>query len=247
MLNIIRILVCIPFLLYACYSDLRIRKVPNRTWHLMIIIGIILAFMDILNQGIGFLVRFSLSVIFFSAFAYMLFRIKVLGGADAKAIIALSIAIPTFPLVPLKGIPFLNLFVFSVFGNAILLMLIVPLLIFFYNLTQLSRDEVKERLFCSFLGYKSKISELRNRHIKLIESYTEQDGNIIRRFVPRGVDTDDETMRRLQQFAKDRKIPDKVWVTPGLPFMIPLTLGFIIALVYGDLMYLILSHLVRMI
>lgn len=247
MLNLIRISVCIPFLFYACYSDLKIRKAPNKIWHLFILIGIMLALLDILKQGPNFLVRFSLSVIVLAVFAYMLFRIKVLGGADAKAIIALSIAVPTFPLVPLKGIPFLNLFAFSVFGNAILLMFIIPFLIFFYNLTQLSTDELRECFFYSFLGYKSKISEMRNSRIKLIESYTEQDGNIIRKFVPRGVDIDAKTMRRLQRLAKDRTIPSKIWVTPDLPFMIPLTLGFIVALVYGDLVYLVIFPLVSMI
>ncbi|MBU2617703.1 MAG: prepilin peptidase [Euryarchaeota archaeon] len=245
MLDIIRILVCVPFLLYACHSDLKTRKVPNRTWHLMILIGIMLASIDIYKDA-NFLIRLGLSVTFLSAFAYILFRIKALGGADAKALIAISVVVPTFPFVPLRGIPFLNLFAFSVFGNAILLMLIVPLSIFVYNLTQLSRDEMKEKPLYLFLGYKSKISELQNRHIKLIESYAEQDGNVVRRFVHRGVDIDDEIVERLQQFAKDGKIPDEVWVTQGLPFMIPLTLGFITALVYGDLMYLITSHLVCM-
>jgi preflagellin peptidase FlaK len=30
-------------------------------------------------------------------------------------------------------------------------------------------------------------------------------------------------------------IKDDVWVTPGLPFMIPITLGFFVAAFYGDL------------
>ncbi len=245
MLNIIRILVCIPFLLYACYSDLNTRKVPNKTWHLMIFVGIMLAFLDILDQGVDLLVRLSILVIFLSIFAYLLFRIKLLGGADTKAIIAISIFIPNFPLTPLKGIPFLNLFVFSVFGNAVLLMLPLPLLLFLYNLTQLSLDDLKKDFFYSFLGYKYNISEMRNRHIKIIERYNGQDdGNIIKRFVLRGADVDDQTLRSMQQLAKDKKIPEKVWVTPDIPFMIPLTLGFIIALVYGDLMYLIILHLV---
>ncbi len=186
------------------------------------------------------------SVIVLSSFAYMLFRIKVLGGVDAKAIIALSIAVPTFHLVLLKDIPFLNLFAFSVFGNILFLMFIIPFLTFFYNLTQISSDELRE-YFYSFLGYKSKILELRNSHIKLIESYTEQDGNIIREFVPRGIDIDAETMRRLQRLAKAKTVPAMIWVIPDIPLMTPLTLGFIVALVYGDLMCLVISPLVNII
>ena len=28
-----------------------------------------------------------------------------------------------------------------------------------------------------------------------------------------------------------------VWVTPGIPFLVPLLIGFCITLVYGDLLY----------
>ena len=34
---------------------------------------------------------------------------------------------------------------------------------------------------------------------------------------------------------------DDIWVTPKIPFMIPLLAGFIFAFIFGDIMYFIMS------
>jgi preflagellin peptidase FlaK len=37
-----------------------------------------------------------------------------------------------------------------------------------------------------------------------------------------------------------------VWITPGLPFMIPITAGFITAVVFGDLIFYITMKFMMM-
>jgi preflagellin peptidase FlaK len=39
-------------------------------------------------------------------------------------------------------------------------------------------------------------------------------------------------------------INDEVWVTPGLPFMIPITLGFFVTVVYGDMITELTKYLI---
>ncbi|MDI6888954.1 MAG: A24 family peptidase C-terminal domain-containing protein [Methanocellales archaeon] len=252
-LDEIRILVCIPFLLYSCYSDFKTRRVPNKIWMPLFSVGAILALLDFYTHGTDFLMRFALSVTLLSTLAYPLFKINAFGGADAKAIIALSILVPTFPSfgllgydLPLTGIPPLNLFAFSAFGNAVLLTLVVPVSLFIYNLTRLSPEELAEKPPYLFIGYKSEISKLKNRHIRLIQDFIEQNGNVIPKFRFSGVRVDDALIERLQRLSKDGKIPEKVWVMPGMPFMISLSVGFAITMVYGDLVYLITAHMLGM-
>ena len=48
---------------------------------------------------------------------------------------------------------------------------------------------------------------------------------------------DEETISRMQEYAEKGLINERVWVTPGLPFMIPITAGFLAAVVYGDLIF----------
>jgi len=252
-LDEIRILICVPFLLYSCYSDFKIRRVPNKLWLPLIGIGVILAFVDFYVHGMAFLVRFVASVALLSALAYLFFEIGAFGGADAKALITLSILVPTFPsfelfghALPLAGIPPLNLFAFSAFGNAVLLTVVVPVSLFVYNATHLSPKELAETPLYSFIGYKLEITKLKNRHIRLIQDFIEQNEGVVPKFRFNGVQIDDALIEKLQRLSKDGKVPEKVWVMPGLPFMISLTVGFATALIYGDLAYLMTAHILGM-
>ncbi len=252
-LDEIRILICIPFLLYSCYSDFKTRRVTNKIWPPMIGIGVVLAILNFHTHGTYFLMRFALSVTVLSALAYLLFKINAFGGADAKAIIALSILVPTFPsfelfgrTLPLTGIPPLNLFAFSAFGNAVLLTLVVPVALFIYNLTRLSPREWTGKPSYLFIGYKSEISKLKNRHIRLIQDFIEQNGKVVPKFRFSGVQVDDALIEKLQRLSRDGKIPEKVWVMPSMPFVVSLAIGFATAIIYGDLIYLITAHMLGM-
>jgi len=183
------------------------------------------------------------SVVSVYVVVYILFRLNAFGGADAKALIALSFLLPVFPDIglfgcelPLNGVPPLNIFAFSTLVNAVLLTLVVPLGILAYNLATLSLHEIMENPLYLFIGYRCKISGLKGRHIKLIEDYVCEDGKIKKKFTKSGVVIDDSTLKRLEQLASEGLIGEQVWVTPGLPFMIPITAGFVSAIIYGDMM-----------
>jgi len=48
---------------------------------------------------------------------------------------------------------------------------------------------------------------------------------------------DEDTITTIKEYDKKGLIEKRVWVTPGLPFMIPITAGFISAVIYGDLIF----------
>jgi GAF domain-containing protein len=74
-------------------------------------------------------------------------------------------------------------------------------------------------------------------------AYDEADGQVSRQWVFKGSEIDDEAVGELTQWQKDGKISDKVWVTPKLPFLIPITLGFLAGVFYGDILMLVISTL----
>jgi archaeal preflagellin peptidase FlaK len=45
------------------------------------------------------------------------------------------------------------------------------------------------------------------------------------------------------KWKAEGKVREKVWVTPKIPFLIPITLGFIVAVVWGDILTRIISLL----
>jgi len=64
---------------------------------------------------------------------------------------------------------------------------------------------------------------------------------VVKRFSFGGVEIDEETVKRLKEYAAEGKIEDEVWVTPELPFMLFITAGFFISVVCGNLIMLVFS------
>jgi preflagellin peptidase FlaK len=135
--------------------------------------------------------------------------------------------------------PLYDIFTLSVFGNAALLTIIVPIGLAAYNIVKMGWH-IDNPVYI-FIGYKTKISELANKHIRLIEAFEVVDGRDQFRFKPGGVEINEKTIRQLKNLEELGIIKNEVWVTPGLPFMISITAGFFVAAFYGDLIYSILG------
>jgi len=241
MLDILKILFCAPFLIYSCYSDIKTRRVTNKLWLVMLAGGSPFILYDIYSEGFVYLPHLFISVGLIFMFVYLLFQMGTFGGADAKSLIVLSIILPVYPRLYISGMnlpinkPLIDLFAFGIFGNAVLLTIVVPLGLAVYNLAKMGFRIDKPAYI--FIGYKAKITELAGRHIKLIENFEEIDGTIKQRFKRGGVEVNEKVISELKTLSEKGLIRNEVWVTPGLPFMIPITLGFFVAALYGDLIF----------
>ncbi len=239
MLEILKILFCIPFLIYSCYSDIKTRRVSNNVWLVMLTGTIFFVVYDISTYGVVYLPRLFISAAFIFAFVYILFQLGIFGGADAKSLIVLSIILPIYPelqaygdVFPLNK-PLIDLFAFGIFGNAVLLTVVVPIGLALYNIIKTGLH-IDNPLYI-FIGYKAKISELADKHIKLIQSFDVINGEVKFHFKRGGVEIDEKLISELKDLSEKGLIKNEIWVTPGLPFMIPITFGFFVAVFYGDL------------
>ena len=52
-----------------------------------------------------------------------------------------------------------------------------------------------------------------------------------------------EIVDRISKAVQNGKIQNNIWATPGLPMLIFITAGLVIALVFGDLIWIILASL----
>src|SRR5574341_1515175 len=131
--DILKIIFCTPFLLYSCYSDVKTRRVTNKLWLIMLGGGIFFVLNDFVINGTSYLLHLFISAGFIFAFVYILFQFGTFGGADAKSLIVLSIILPAYPEFQAFGYtfplnrPLIDLFAFSIFGNAVLLTIVVPI------------------------------------------------------------------------------------------------------------------------
>ncbi len=239
MLDILKILFCTPYLLYSCYSDIKTRRVTNRLWLMMLAGGAFFVLYDIMTKGTQYIMLLFLSACLIFVLVYILFQLGTFGGADAKSLIVISIILPSYPVFSAFGFdfplnkPLLDLFSFGILGNAVLLTVVVPLGLAVYNISRMGLH-IDNPLYI-FIGYKSRISDLADKHIKLIQSVEEENGYVKFQFRRSGVEITEDVISELKTLSEKGLIKDEVWVTPGLPFMIPITLGFFVAVFYGDI------------
>ena len=195
MIEILKILFSMPFLLYSCYSDLESRMVSNKVWKYMLTAGSIFIFYELFTVGISYLMQLVFSGVIVFTVVYILFQFGAFGGGDAKGLIVLSILFPTYPvfkisgeIYPLLGLPPVGLFTFTVLGNALLLTTIVPLGMFCYNLLHFSPEMVKKPLYM-FIGYRTEISSLKNKkHLGLLEKFELDETGSLKRIPEKRVD-----------------------------------------------------------
>lgn len=228
--DIIRLVVGIIILSYASYTDIKTRRASNMLWVIMGVIGAILLAIQYFTAGFDNIFYLAFVPIMI-AFMYVLFRLRLIfGGADAKAIMALAILVPLepaileFPLWKESIMPFS----WVVFSNAIILFILIPLSLLIYNIIKRS----VEFPYC-VLGYKMSIEKAKQSFVWPLEKI--KNGKRKFSYMPKEFDADEE----LKAF-EDEGIKE-IWVTPKVPFMIPLLAGFLVSFFLGD----ILSHVMQ--
>lgn len=70
--------------------------------------------------------------------------------------------------------------------------------------------------------------------MSLVKWYENQEGNVGKKFLFGGIEIDSAIIEKLKGYAAEGKIDEEVWVTPNLPFMLFITAGFVMSLLYGN-------------
>jgi preflagellin peptidase FlaK len=200
----------------ATIIDIRKREISDLMWIVFGAISVILLFFEPdLAQGL-FGVGFSLIV---APLVLVLWRFGLFGGADALGLIVLSALAPMATLSDSVVSPF------SIVVNSALLS-VTPMIVYFIRNSLLilrkedifqGFDETKsKKIFAMFLGYRSKNPKFSFSLEKRVGK--EKKLNI--------------TLHHSD--TAEYCTTSNTWVTPGLPFMIFILGGFILQLLFGD-------------
>ena len=111
-------------------------------------------------------------IAFFCLIFYLFAILNLFGGADAWALMFISLTIPLFPFIPLAGYPPLAFFPFTVLVNAVIFNLIAPVALCIHNLYRGNRAP----LLYLFLGYPVDGDKVQNSFGYIIEDISETDG-----------------------------------------------------------------------
>ncbi len=159
------------------------------------------------------------------------------GGADAKALLALSIVFPWYPAIgalPLiEGSGSANIDLVFPFTFAVLVLatiVVVLLTIGFATMNLVAREF---EFPYGFLGYKMEVDTAKGRHVWLMENI--DDGRLVKHIRPRKGEDLDKELGLLKAAGISR-----VWVTPRVPFIIAITIGLVFTTIVGNILFLIL-------
>jgi preflagellin peptidase FlaK len=318
-------LTAVPVLGWAAYRDVCTRRVPNRTWYPLVGVGVLAFGLDV-AAALGeppFLLRDLFASLLASLglivpLAYLLWRIGGFGGADAKALMALALVFPAFPLYLLPGVslplvhPRIGVFPLTILTNTVLAGAAYPLALAVRNAAAgrlhprmfVARPTPAEaiprehgrllgegirggldldalRMYLRWRGTSLEairtLPELHRDPSTIDRTYSPGDGAVAAapgdapsdrvgdgasvadadgdavstepddpwgaaRFLA-SLDGDaygttpEELRAGLDRLAGS----DEVWITPGLPFLVPTFLGLCTALTFGDLLFALLA------
>ncbi len=194
--------------------------------------------------------------------AFALFYTGGFGGADSKALMCIALSLPFAPSTELFK-PFLNggvpsptaqfLFPLAIFSNSVLFAAASGVYMILRNIVwhkrngrkmfegSLAKESWGKKLVVLITGYRMNVGVLTAKwHVYPMEDVDDADGNRKLVVVPKE-DGRDGIVQRLAKAVETRQIDGYVWATPGLPMLIFVTLGMIVALFFGDLVWLLVQ------
>jgi archaeal preflagellin peptidase FlaK len=257
-----RIAFTVAILIYASWSDFKTREVSNKVWVIYAPIALALSLAEFLLYDPSKLLLFGISAGITIGLAFLLFYSGGFGGADSKALMCIAVALPFTPtaLTPVFEVSPISQFFFplTIFSNGVLfaaasgIYMILRNFIWHRKMAKkmfagtLTNESIGKKILILITGYKITVSKLQAKwHIFPMEDIKDSENGLVRKLVV--VPHDEgraEIVERLSNAVKEGKIDNYVWATPGLPMLIFIALGLIVALLFGDVVWLLVRFII---
>ncbi len=215
----IRIAICLITLIIASIMDFKKREISDKVWILAAIGGIALFIIDFNNID---LTKYGIALGITAMLSYIIYRTGLFGGADAKALMIISLLLPFYDMENKIH----DLTSLAVLTNGVILTIANIFHNVIRNVSEILKgkdiflgfdEPLSRKIFAFILGFR--ISKVSN--YAFLMEVNDKKGKRFRFHI-----------NAYDDFADNAK---DVWVTPALPFIIYITIGFIIAIVYGDI------------
>tara|TARA_B110000438_G_scaffold101747_2_gene100630 strand:+ start:2114 stop:3031 length:918 start_codon:yes stop_codon:yes gene_type:complete len=170
----------------------------------------------------------SISVLMILMYAWFYFG-PTIGGADVKAIMTIGLVVPftismngeVLTAFETRGFPY----PFVVFMNSLLLYLLIPLFLLIYNSF---RKNIDSPYFQMLFGTKMPLAKARESFVWPMQQVV--GGKVVLvTFIKHKLDSNKE-WDKLEKAGIDNP-----WISFKIPYIIPLTLSFIVSFIFGDL------------
>jgi len=260
LIALLKVVLCATALGLASAQDWRTREVSDVIWLAMGSCGATLTAVELLIDFSHFhLMVLVLSAALCFALGLGLHYLGFFGGADAKCLWCLGVALPFNPLEKLGFDSFgpqNPIFSISIFDNSILTAVLLALGITLSNAVKRTKGPLFtdneersfwKRLIAVAVGYRVRISEvLKKKDFYFpLEEFVLREGKVERRFRISARITDSDPYAVLEELVRKGLVreDEELWASPAIPLIVNITLGFFVSLLYGDLVLAIVEGL----
>ena len=236
---------------YTSWIDLRTREIYDLVWVVFGALGLVLAVYEV-YVGSMTLVGLTIPVVFSAVLSVVLGYIGLFGGADVEAFIVLAILNPFPPrgLEPYLGIVSV-VYPLTLFSNSALAGAFSAVILLVRNLSSsitgkplfesYGTDSAWKKLVVMVTGVKMRLDSVRGPPFQYPLELPQEEGQTERRLVLLPDIHDDDAARDVFSQLR-REGVDEVWVSHTLPFLVFITIGYILTLVFGDIALAVLGR-----
>lgn len=242
-IDYIRVLIALSMLGYASYKDIKTREIHDMVWIIPAVVGLLIDAYEIYAGDLsitGALYNIGFMVIL----SGILWYLSLFGEADLIAFIALAVIHPRVPLFGYIGYTPL-LFSFTMIANSAIAGVLMAFYTLAANLAQTGNADLFEhhkkisifkKIALMFTGRNIPIESLRGPPFEYpLEVKSE--------LVLRPDIFDDDEAQKAFRYLRESGVK-RVWVSATLPYIVVLLVGYVISVVFGDVMFTIMASLV---
>ncbi|MCE4605885.1 MAG: prepilin peptidase [Desulfurococcales archaeon] len=234
---VVRDLYVLFVLLIASYWDYRKREIEPAYWVYTSILG---ALLSLSMYKSGFIKLNIEAYIIFSLFAIglvgLFYMLGYMGGADLYAIIFITVSVPmslnSSEIIP----PTFMTVVYAAIASTF-----IPIYFCFFNLVSPERRRIIRKqdkgLILCFLGIPKKVKEYVTEDGYWFPLTTYVNGELVTRYSFQVEEEPDDHRKRISDLLS-RKIINEgsiIWVTPGIPFVVFILIGYLLSIIISDI------------
>ena len=237
-LDYLRTLLALLMLGYGSYKDIKTREIHDKVWLIFGGSGLVL---DLYELFIGSLTlrQLVISVGFMGLLMLLFGYFRLFGGADLLAFVALSLIHPEPPSYLMANWGWVPpLFSFTLVSNTALVGILTPFIIFFRNLaSSLAGNNAFEsyqnvplwkKVLLFFTGMNLDSGDIRG--VPFEYPLETLDGDLKLRT---NIWDDEEAEKTLRKLRTEK---DRIWVSVTLPYILIMSGGYLLSIVFGDVL-----------
>jgi len=243
LLDYLRTLITLTMLAYASYKDVKTREVHDLVWIIPSTIGVLLDLYELFTNNLN-VIEALINIGFIIVLSGVLYFLNLFGEADLLAFIALSIIHPRVPMYNFIGYPPI-IFSFTLIANSamtgVLMTLVTAgtnMMLVIKGIELFNRHEstsLLKKIALFFSGRYIKVDSLRGPPFE----YPLEDNEKL--MIKPNLSNDDEANLIFKSLRENNF--ERVWVSTTIPYIVVLLVGYLISVIFGDLMFTILVTL----